>query len=385
MMNHEMGSKRVLIAGGGLQAVSAARSLHETGYSVGLWASADDYSQKSQVIDFRGYGKSVDGITPLLSFIHDYHVDVVIPMSDVYATLLSDNKLLIREKTGCVAAVPDKGALEVAADKLRLMDLCEKHGFPHPRTLEGASISETTARTLAYPVLVKPNHSVGSRGIVKVSRPDALARTVADVTAKYGECHVQEFIGGGKPYFNVMVYRNASGVCLNHAVLEIIRYYPLQGGSSSMCRTVENTALVSLCMSVLEAIGYVGFADFDILQTENGEPRIIEINPRVPASLRGAAISGVNFPALIADNALGIPTKNYEYRPGKTLRYLGLDLMWFISSPRRFSATPSWFKFWGKDIYYQEGGMKDWKPMISSLIANFNKIEFRGGRFRKKT
>lgn len=384
-MNHEMGSKRVLIAGGGLQAVSAARSLHEAGYSVGLWASADDYSQKSQVIDFRGYGKSVDGITPLLSFIHDHHVDAVIPMSDVYATLLSDNKLLIREKTGCVAAVPDKGALEVAADKLRLMDLCEKHGFPHPRTLEGASISETTARTLACPVLVKPNHSVGSRGIIKVSRPDALAQTVADVTARYGECHVQEFIGGGKPYFNVMVYRNASGVCLNHAVLEIIRYYPLQGGSSSMCRTVENTALMSLCMRVLEAIGYVGFADFDILQTENGEPRIIEINPRVPASLRGAAISGVNFPALIAADALGMPPKNYEYRPGKTLRYLGLDLMWFISSPQRFSATPSWFKFWGKDIYYQEGGMKDWKPMISSLIANFNKIEFRGGRFRKKT
>lgn len=380
-----MGVKSVLLAGGGLQAVSAARSLHEAGYRVGLWASAEDYSHKSEVVDFRGYGKSVDGITPLLSFICEHHVDVVLPMSDVHASLLSDNKQLILDRSGCVAAVPDKAPFEIASDKLRLMDLCEKHGFPHPHTLDGASIDEKSAASFTYPVLVKPNHSVGARGIVKVASPDMLLRTVADVTKRYGECHVQEFIGGGKPYFNVMLYRNASGKCLNHAILEIIRYYPLQGGSSSMCRTVESPSLLSLCMKVLDAIDYVGFADFDILRTEEGEPRIIEINPRVPASLRGAAVSGVNFPALIVEDALGLSPESYEYRPGKTLRYLGLDMMWFVSSPRRFSASPSWFKFWGKDVFYQEGGLIDWKPMVSSLIANFKKLEFSGGRFRKKT
>jgi len=382
-MSHDM--KTVLIAGGGLQAVSAARSLHEEGFRTGLWAPPGDYSHSSKALDFRGYGKYNDGITPLLSFVRDNEVDVVIPMSDVYASMLSEHKQWITAQTGCVAAVPDNAQLELAADKLRLMDLCERKGFPHPRTLEGGSVDESSVRSLTFPVLVKPNRSVGARGIVKVTEPEKLVAKVAGVTAEYGGCHVQEFIEGGRPYFNVMVYRDASGKCVNHVVLEIIRYYPLQGGSSSMCRTVDVPELVSLSMKVLDEIGYVGFADFDILQTSSGEPRIIEINPRVPASLRGAAVSGVNFPALIARDALGIPIGSYVYRPGKTLRYLGLDMMWFMSSPGRFKASPSWFRFWGKDIYYQEGGFKDWQPMMRSLLANFNKIEFRGGRLRKKT
>ncbi len=218
-----------------------------------------------------------------------------------------------------------------------------------------------------------------------MSDPSLLARTVARVREIYGPCHVQEYISGGRPYFNVMVYRDASGACLGSAVLEIIRYYPLQGGSSSMCRSVENARLVELCMKTLGIIGYEGFADFDILQTEGGDWRIIEINPRVPASLRGAYVSGVNFPAVIVADALGLPQPEHEYCPGKTLRYLGLDLMWFISSPRRFGSDPSWFRFWGRDIYYQEGGCADWRAMLASLASNFNKIEFKGGRIRKKT
>jgi predicted ATP-grasp superfamily ATP-dependent carboligase len=377
--------KTVLIVGGGLQAVSAARSLHDAGFRTGLWAPPGDYSLSSKALDFRGYGRYNDGITPLLSFIRDNKVDVAIPMSDVYASMLSENRENISETTGCVAAVPGFQQLELAADKLRLMDLCARKGFPHPRTLEGDAVNADTVRALSFPVLVKPNHSVGARGIVKVTDPAKLVDKVAEVTAKYGSCHVQEFIEGGRPYFNVMVYRDVSGKCVNHAVLEIIRYYPLQGGSSSMCRTVEAPELVELAMKVLNEIGYVGFADFDILQTVDGEPRIIEINPRVPASLRGAAVSGVNFPALIARDALGLPLESFTYSPGKTLRYLGLDMMWFMSSPDRFKSRPNWFRFWGKDIYYQEGGFRDWKPMVRSLLANFNKIEFRGGRLRKKT
>ena len=98
--------KTVLIVGGGLQAVSAARSLHDAGFRTGLWAPPGDYSLSSKALDFRGYGRYNDGITPLLSFIRDNKVDVAIPMSDVYASMLSENRENISETTGCVAAVP---------------------------------------------------------------------------------------------------------------------------------------------------------------------------------------------------------------------------------------------------------------------------------------
>ena len=109
-------------------------------------------------------------------------------------------------------------------------------------------------------------------------------------------------------------------------------------------------------------------ADFDVLKNDKGEYLIIEMNPRVPASLRAAAVSGVNFPELIVNGCLGLPKRRYDYTPGKKLRYLGLDIMWFINSDKRFSCKPSWFNFFGKDLYYQEGGIKDFKAMCFSLL-----------------
>lgn len=51
--------------------------------------------------------------------------------------------------------------------------------------------------------------------------------------------------------------------------------------------------------------------DFDILQTKDGDFKIIEINPRVPASIRAAEVSGINFPALIVNDILGIKSPLY--------------------------------------------------------------------------
>lgn len=376
---------KVLIAGGGLQAVSAARSLADAGHRTGLWAPAKDYSHKSGAVSVHGYGRLDDGIAPLQKFIADNRFDAVIPMSDGYAELLSREKDRIAAATGCRAAVPDFSQLDPAADKLKLMRLCAEKGLPHPRTVEASHLSDSDIGTLTFPVVVKPNHSVGARGITKVSDPARLKETIEKVTREFGECHVQEYVEGNGPYYNVMIYRDATGKCVAHAVLEIIRYYPLHAGSSSMCRTIEEPVLTEICMRALDALGYVGFADFDVLRNREGEYRIIEINPRVPASLRGAAVSGVNFPAIITADTIGLPLPETDYTPGKTLRYLGLDIMWFISSPDRFRSHPGWFRFWGRDVFYQEGGKRDWRPMVAAFLENFDKLEFKGGRLRKKT
>lgn len=376
---------RVLLTGGGLQAVSAARSLLDAGHEVGLWAPASDYSHRSTAVSFRCNAGYDDDVTRIVEFLRNEKVDAAIPMSDRYAALLSRNRQRILDESGCRVCVPDYDILASAADKLSLMRICKAHGLPHPATFGSQELNDEAMSRLRFPVLVKPNHSVGARGIVKVAAADGLAAAVERVTAGFGDCHVQEYIEGSRPYFNVMIYRDRKGACLGYTVLEIIRYYPLQGGSSSMCRTIERPELVGLCMKALEAIGYEGFADFDVLQTEEGEYRIIEINPRVPASLRGAYVSGVNFPALIVADALGADIPHYRYMPGKTLRYLGLDMMWFISSPDRFRSRPGWFRFIGRDIYYQEGGLADWRAMLASIVSNFNKLEFRGGRLRKKS
>ena len=177
-----------------------------------------------------------------------------------------------------------------------------------------------------------------------------------------------------------MMYRTKDGRFGNHCIIKIIRYYPIKGGSSSLSVTVDNAKLVKQCKEVLDALNWVGFADFDILEKGEDDYRIIEINPRVPASVRGAAMSGINYGEMIVADCMGKELPVYEYHTGRYLRYLGLDICWFFASPKRFSFRPSWFWFFGKDLYYMEGGKKDWRAMLASIWSGIKKqlnSEFR--------
>ena len=116
-------------------------------------------------------------------------------------------------------------------------------------------------------------------------------------------------------------------------------------------------------------------ADFDVLQKrDSGEFRIIEINPRVPASLRSAYVSGVNFPELIVKDTCGISVLPFDYQPGKALRYLGLDIMWFLHSNRRWKQLASWLCFWKKSMYYQDVIKSDYSTWYSWLVTGVQKV-----------
>ena len=101
--------KKVLVAGGGLQAVSTARSLHDADYEAGPWAPASDYSHRSTAISFRCDARYDDDPEALIEFLGSNKVDAVLPMSDNYAALLSKNK--IRIPTDCL--IPELSRLQV--------------------------------------------------------------------------------------------------------------------------------------------------------------------------------------------------------------------------------------------------------------------------------
>ena len=353
----------ILIVGGGLQALSVARSLKKERYSVIALLHRGDISTKSKYID-KLY--TID-ITPThkeeyLSSVHRvlqvHAISVIIPLSDVTAEFLSINKVELEHEYHLKCAIPNYDIFQKANDKWQLLALCKENFIPHPQTqLLTSSNLQEAADAIGFPALIKPNISVGARGITMVYSLSDLQDKYDGILRKYGECTLQEYIdNSGAPYYNVMMYRNAKGNIINTVIIEIIRYYPIKGGSSSFCRTVESKELSEICTKTLEVLNWTGFADFDILQTKDGDFKIIEINPRVPASIRAAEVSGINFPALIVNDMLGIKISPYAYVPNKQLRYLGLDIMWFISSNRRFSCIPSWFIFFSRNLYYQESG-----------------------------
>jgi hypothetical protein len=121
-------------------------------------------------------------------------------------------------------------------------------------------------------------------------------------------------------------------------------------------------------------LNWVGFADFDTIEDpDTGDLLIMELNPRVPACVKCAVVSGIHWGQIIVDGYLGRPQKQYEYNTGEYLRHLGFETLWFIKSPNRFKTKPCWFKLLGKHIHYQD--MSDWTDPLPFLMGTYRNIK----------
>jgi D-aspartate ligase len=310
-----------------------------------------------------------------------YKFDVVIPLYDPSAEFLSKNKEILKKYLEFT--IPDHSIFANGFEKNRLMEICRKNEFPHPRTSDISLNSlNQTIEYVGFPAIIKPNITSGGRGMSIVNSAEELIRKYESTFKDFGNCTLQEYIPFGGKQYKVQLFRNNKGKIIGSTVIEKIRFYPEKGGSSSCNVTIEASELISLTSKVLKTLNWEGFADFDLIEDPRDNIiKIMEINPRFPACIKSSFNSGVDFAEMYVDYCLDKKVKVYEYKPGSYLRYFGLDVLWFIKSKNRLNTNPSWFKFFGKNIYYQDGSLRDPLPFIVGTLGSLRKLLNPG--FRK--
>lgn len=375
-----MNEKKVLILdGGAAHAMAIAECLKKSNYSVVvLCDNKNEYGYHTKYADERYLGKDShekDYAEWMLNFLKKHHFDVLMPTSDGAAEFMSFYKGELELLTGVL--MPEREVFKKGYDKNELMSVCREHGFPHPLTIdlkEWDYNQEEKLNDFPYPGLLKPNLTSGGRGMTLVNSYEELKAVYPAIHAQYGNCHLQQFIKPGGKQIKVQIMTDMNGNPTYSSVIWKQRYYPVNGGSSCCNITIDNPEIAKTCGKVLKTIGWVGFADFDLIENpETHELLIMEINPRIPACVRSAFKSGMDYATMIADATLGKPLREYHYTPGKRLRHLGFDVLWFLKSPKRFSAKPSWFCFFDKDLYYQDWIMGDFKAFFWGTIGNIKK------------
>ncbi|NOQ24381.1 MAG: hypothetical protein GQ564_03380 [Bacteroidales bacterium] len=382
-----MDKKTVLLLDGQtVQALPFMESLKRNGYKIIIFCnSKNSYGYRSKYPDEKvicpKWAENPDEFKDFyFDFISKTKIDVVVPMNDDSARFLSQYKDEYISKISCT--IPDLEIFNNGYDKNKLMNLCKELDLPHPNTadLEITDLKEASKIT-GLPAIIKPNFTAGGRGMKIVYSQNELEESYPSIRENYGPCHMQKYIDSGGNQFKVQIFVDQKGVEVS-TVMHKVRYYPEKGGSSACNVTVQRPDLVEQGLKILRKIKWMGFADFDMIgDPDDGIVKFMEMNPRVPACIRTSFVSGVDFAELITDLSLNNELKTYKYEPGKTLRYLGLDLLWFIKSDRRFKAKPNWFKFFGKNVYYQDGSYRDPKPFIYGTFSNIGKL--LNPKFRK--
>jgi predicted ATP-grasp superfamily ATP-dependent carboligase len=305
----------------------------------------------------------------------------ILPGDDFSAGLLSADKDRFAAYTR-IPVVPFTTFMK-ARDKAQTMRLAMREGVPCPQTyFPDEEKVEEIAEKAGFPLLVKANISSGARGISLVERREDLESTYQRVKAEYGECHIQEYIPRGGLQYKADFFLDMKQELKAAIVYSKLRFFPVSGGSSVINRTVHHPEIVWNASKLLKAMGWYGFADFDfITDPRDGVAKVMEINPRLPNTFRIGLAAGIDFPAMIAKLAMGQDIEKANgYKLDVYLRYLALDALWFLKSPDRFSTVPSFFKFFGANLFDQILSFKDPGPTVGFVLENLIAFSNRASR-----
>lgn len=372
---------KILLLGAGTQAFTILKSLHDSGHQLymitGEKGNYADYSKYlTKVVYTSSHPSSEQYLSDVVNLIKQESIETLLPMGDAEASFLSKNvevlKKLVRYK------MPSYKNFLKGYDKNKLMSLCREKGYPHPLTIDlslTAYNDSSNFNSFPYPGILKPNCTTGGRGMCLINSYDDLIEIYPRIKAEYGECHLQQFIREGGSQVKLQLYVNEAGELLYSSVMEKVRWYPVKGGSSCCSVSIKNPKMVEICHKILQDIHWVGFADFDTIgNPDTRELLIMEINPRLPACIGAATCAGIDWGQIIVNDYLGLPQPTYQYKEGVALRHLGFDFLWFLKSPNRFKTKPSWFKFFGSKVYYQDFHFWDQRPFWVGTYHNIKKL-----------
>src|SRR5690606_27325984 len=260
-------------------------------------------------------------------------IDVLMPMTEITTLLLTQNQE--RLPRHCKLPFPDDKSVSLASDKAHVLDLAHTLGVPIPATikLDAPQDITTVAANLTYPVVIKParsrvlvdGHFVSTSVAYALDGSD-LERKVRALPEAVFPVLLQERIEG--PGVGVFAcFAEGRPVALfAHTRL---REKPPSGGVSVLRESAPlDPVAVEHSERLLRALAWKGVAMVEFKRDQrDGSLRLMEINGRFWGSLQLAIDAGVDFPALLADIAVGrTPPPLRSYRVGVRTRWLWGDV-----------------------------------------------------------
>ena len=257
---------------------------------------------------------------------------VLITSHDATIALLRKHRARLEQRV-CLA-LAEEPALNIAVNKERTLAVARCLGLHAPREVVVRAVDDVPAalREIGLPVVVKPCESWLWRGDEGVRLGAQLAVTpteardaVAAVTRFGGAVQLQQLLSGRR---EAVSFLYANGEMYARFAQWARRTKPPLGGESVLRQSIAIPPdLGTAAESLVREINLEGYSEVEFRRDSAGVPYLMEINPRLSASVEVAVRACVDFPYLLFQWASGAPLKKMNgYRVGGWIRHLGGDI-----------------------------------------------------------
>ena len=247
-----------------------------------------------------------DYLDAVLAIVEEHVIDMVIPLNDLELPLMANASRRF-EDLGAVVVVSSSEVIETCFDKYKTLEFLREIGLRGPKTFLDLEEAKRALQNgvLDFPVVVKPRWGSASIGveIPQTMRELELAyelvqarldRTILAEASKMDReraVMIQEHIGG--PEYGLDVVNDLDG---NYVTTLVKEKLGMRSGETDRARTVSMPTLETAGQQIGEGLGHVGNMDCDAFIV-NGEPVILEMNPRFGGGYPFSHMAGANVPA----------------------------------------------------------------------------------------
>jgi predicted ATP-grasp superfamily ATP-dependent carboligase len=176
----------------------------------------------------------------------------------------------------------------LSRDKLDLNQWCEKKLIACPKNY---TISEIKKDNYKLPLIIKPKHGSGSRGIHYIYKKEQL-KEIKFLNNNYV---IQEMIPNGKNVEACFALASKGEIKLAYTH-QRIRTYPKSGGVSVFSKYTEKKELIDASKNLIKKLNFSGLIMIEyLLDKKTNTYKLIEINPRIWGSILLSEYSNKKF------------------------------------------------------------------------------------------
>ncbi len=290
---------------------------------------------------------------------------------DVFLPLMSENSLLELAKRKnefeqyTRLALPSFDQLSILNNKAKVALILDELGIPRPKTyfVESGSTLDSIKKMNGFPLLIKPFRGEGAKGVKIINNPDELEESYNEITENWGPALIQQYIPGIK---HTAVYLlNKDSEIRRFFVHRAIREFPVSGGPTCFLESVKYEPIYEYGLRLLQRANFTGLAAMEfIVDSNDGKPKIIDVNPRFYGPLQCAISAGVDLPFAVYNMTInGDIEPDFSYKEGVTCRYLLFEdtkhlvsILRGVKSPKynfgKMATLFNYLNFYRDDSYF---------------------------------
>ncbi|MGI6071399.1 MAG: ATP-grasp domain-containing protein [Lachnospiraceae bacterium] len=359
---------RVLVTSGGArQTLTILHGLKQLGCHIAVLCSSRlDVGYASnipheKILDSRISTTGDDYIPFLTELLQTGKYDVILPVCEMSTNLVTQNEDELKKYVRLACA--SRQSYMNAFDKQKTFEKSAELNIPMPCTrLSGQSV-EDYLKTVEFPLIIKPRSGMGSIGFHKFEDEENFWEYIDEKKIDLDEYVLQEFVHYEKRLGTILFMDGKGNACMAYAD-EVLRWFPIDAGTASLIRSIDHPEAIDYSVKLLKSMNWQGVAALSFMvDIKTGEPKLMEINGRIPASIRLSMQCGYNVAKLLLEMACDAEIEQYPVNTvfGQLTRHFHAEIPWFFKSPDKFRCEPSWFSWKNtKDVVYWSDDPKPW-------------------------